>query len=75
MRIEVKCYEGYKAAEKPIEFRLEEEVYQVREILDQWYEPDAIYFKVKASDGNIYILKQGHGALWTLSSFRLERVD
>ncbi len=74
IRISVKSYEGYKKAERPVEFSLGDRDYGVQEILDQWYEPDSTYFKVKASDGNIYILKHSLDEEWTLESFRREDV-
>ena len=43
----------------------------VEEVLDQWYGPDDEFFKVRADDGNLYILR--HQALedeWSLESFR-----
>jgi hypothetical protein len=43
----------------------------VEEILDQWYGPDDEFFKVRADDGNLYILR--HHPLedeWSLESFR-----
>jgi len=55
--VKVKSYEVYKAEERPVEFQLGERVYGVRAVLDQWYEPSCTYFKGKASDGNIYVLK------------------
>ena len=27
-------------------------------MLDQWYEPDGIFYKLRANDGNLYILRQ-----------------
>ena len=74
LRVKVKSYEGYKAAERPVEFQLGEKVYLVRGVLDRWYEPDYTYFKVKANDGNLYILKHSVDDKWTLESFRREEV-
>ena len=43
----------------------------VEEVVDQWYGPDAAFFKVRADDGNLYILRhQGVGDEWRLESFR-----
>jgi hypothetical protein len=73
--VKVRSYEGYKADERPVEFQLGEEVYGVRAVLDRWYEPDYTYFKVKANDGNTYILKHSLDDQWTLESFRREKVN
>lgn len=72
MRVRVECYAGYKADERPLRFYLGEHVYQVEEVLDQWYGPDHTYFRVRAQDGNIYILRRGHREQdeWTLEAFR-----
>ncbi len=73
LRVRVECHSGYKADERPLRFRLGESVYEVREILDQWYGPDANYFRVRADDDNIYVLRQTRGAnedAWTLEAYR-----
>ena len=75
VKVKVKCYEGYKGSEKPTEFQLGDQVVSVAALLDQWYEPDCNYFKIKAGDGNIYILKHSFEEEWTLVSFRKEDVN
>jgi uncharacterized protein (UPF0128 family) len=73
MQVEVDCYSGYKADERPVRFRLDGHEYLVEELLDQWYGQSNVYFKVRADDGNLYILSRessspaGH---WCLVSFR-----
>jgi hypothetical protein len=37
---------------------------------DQWYGPDATFFKVRADDGNQYILRKAADDEWTLEAFR-----
>ena len=72
--LKVECYAGYKADERPLRFRMESagaKTFEVREVLDQWYGPGYECFKVRADDGNLYILR--HNAsddLWTLECFR-----
>lgn len=71
MRVQVQCYAGRKADERPVRFTLGEREYMVEEVLDQWYGPDDTFFKVRADDGNLYILR--HDASqdeWSLESFR-----
>ncbi len=53
----VTCYEGSRANERPIRFLMGEKQYEVTDIIDRWYGPDYLYFKVHADDGNIYILR------------------
>lgn len=74
MKVEVSCYSGYKADERPIRFRLEGRDYAVEELLDQWYGPQDIYFKVRANDGNVYILRRRSATAegeWSLESFTM----
>lgn len=75
MKIKVRCYEGYKGSERPVEFQLGDRALCVAALLDQWYDPEFTCFKVKAEDGNIYILKHSMEEGWTLISFRKENVN
>ncbi len=75
MQVRVESYSGYKADQRPLCFYLHDRKYQVEEVLDQWYGPDDTYFRVRAEDGNIYILRHaGPEGGWTLESFRRVRV-
>jgi hypothetical protein len=74
MRVAVECYAGYKADERPQRFTLRGRLFEVLEILDRWYDPEAIFFRVRADDGNIYILRHDERVGdWTLESFRAAR--
>ena len=53
----VECYSGYKVNERPVSFSLADKKYNISEVIDQWYGEDYLYFKVRADDGNTYILK------------------
>ena len=55
--IKVKCYPGYWVNERPMAFSLKHSTFQVKEIIDRWYGENTVYFKVKADDENIYLLK------------------
>ena len=71
MTVRVVCYAGRKADERPIRFCLDDREYLVEEIVDQWYGPADTFFKVRASDGNLYILRcGGKEGGWSLESFR-----
>jgi hypothetical protein len=73
MKLKVECYAGHKADERPLRFELDGRSYTVEEVLDQWYGPESTFFKVRADDGNLYILRhQGYGEAdeWSLESFR-----
>jgi uncharacterized protein (UPF0128 family) len=69
-RVEVECYAGYKADERPLRFRLGGHAYEVVEVVDRWYDPNATYFKVKVDDGNLYVLRHGLEEEWRLEAFR-----
>ncbi len=71
VKVEVSAYSGYKANERPERFVLAGHGYRVEEVVDQWYGPDSTYFKVRADDRNLYILKYCHASEeWTLESYR-----
>jgi hypothetical protein len=62
--IEVECHSGYKADEYPVSFTWYEKRFEIRKIIDRWFQgdrdpevPAADYYKVKAHDGGEYILK------------------
>ena len=73
MRVQVECYAGRKADERPVRFRLDEHEYMVEKVLDQWYAPEHVFFKLRADDGNVYILRHQISVPdgdWDLVSFR-----
>jgi hypothetical protein len=71
MKLRVECYAGAKADERPLRFQLGERDHMVEEVVDQWYGPDDVFFKVRTDDGNLYILRRNTAAdAWTLESFR-----
>jgi hypothetical protein len=73
MKLQVVCYAGRKADERPVRFRLDAHEYVVEEVLDQWYGPEKVFYKVRADDGNLYILSSQSSTpdgIWELVSFR-----
>ena len=71
MNVQVETYSGHKGDERPLRFRLGERWLGVDDVVDRWYDPDAIYFRVKADDGSMYILRHDERAdAWTLEAFR-----
>ena len=72
MRLRVVCYSGRKDYERPLRFQLDDRDYFVEDVVDQWYGPDHAFFKVRASDGNLYVLRRSSTpeGVWTLESFR-----
>jgi hypothetical protein len=71
MIVRVQSYSGRKPDERPVGFQLGDRQYVVEEVVDQWYGPEASFFKVQADDGNLYILRHGSAPdEWSLESFR-----
>lgn len=74
MTLHVECYAGYKADERPLRFRSSENdsrAFEVVKVLDQWYGVGYRCFKVRADDGNTYILRHNEKEDdWVLDSFR-----
>ena len=62
--LKVECYNGYKKGEKPLTFVFNNQQYIIDEIVDRWYEgsiqaqrPILTYFKVRTSEGNLFLLR------------------
>jgi len=73
MKLRVECYSGTKADERPVRFYLGDRALFVEEVLDQWYGLDDLFFKIRADDGNLYILRNQRSSPegeWSLESFR-----
>ena len=52
---------------KLVSFWLEDEVYEIAEVLAEWRGASALYFKVKADEGKVYVLwYDGAEDEWTL---------
>jgi len=77
MKLRVHCYAGRKGDERPVRFQLGDREYLVEEIIDQWYGPGEIFFKLRADDSNIYIVRHRTSSPegeWELVSFRESRL-
>ncbi len=57
--VTVQCYAGYKGEQEPQRFLLGERWLEVEEVLKEWREPTAVFFRLRASDGRIYVLRRG----------------
>lgn len=55
--VKVDTYSGHKGSERPRAFAIGERMLHVVEVLDGWYGEDHEYFKVRADDGCVYILR------------------
>ena len=69
--VDVECHAGYRGEETPRRFRLGERQVEIAEAVDSWLAPDHRYFKVKDSQGDLYILRNNVAAeRWELTLFR-----
>jgi hypothetical protein len=70
----VECYAGHRADERPLRFVIRGRQFLVSELDGQWYSPQATYFRVRADDGNYYVLRHDEAQdFWTLDGFRAAR--
>jgi hypothetical protein len=73
-QILVECYAGHRADERPLRFVIRGRQFLVSEPDGQWYSPQATYFRVRADDGNYYVLRHDEAQdFWTLDGFRAAR--
>ena len=74
MALHVECYAGYKADERPLRFQSHQKgsrMFEVVEVLDQWFGVGYRCFKVHVDDGNVYILRHNEkDDEWSLDCFR-----
>ncbi|UCG13869.1 MAG: hypothetical protein JSU72_05200 [Deltaproteobacteria bacterium] len=63
-RVEVECYSGHRACERPIAFTFQNRRWEVEQVLDRWYEgglrpgqPTLNYFKVRTAEDRIFLLR------------------
>ena len=53
----VEAFAGYKGEKTPRSFTLEGRTLQVERVVDRWYSETHSYFRIKASDGQRYVLR------------------
>jgi len=72
--LKVKCYSDYKVNQRPVSFTINEKEFFIKEIVDQWYGPEYLYFKVKDKNNDTYILRYNEAQdLWELEFFEKEK--
>ncbi len=70
MSIRVQCYAGHRGEETPRRFTVGQRQIEVVDVLDLWLSPRHRYFKVRGSDGCVYILCHNpQTSHWTLPLF------
>ena len=69
--VDVECHAGYRGEETPRRFLLGERQVEIAEVVDSWLAPDHRYFKVRDTQGHLYILRNDVDAdRWELTLFR-----
>ena len=69
--LRVECYSGYRGDQRPTRFSLRGHLFEVSEVQDQWYSPNAIYFRVRTQDGDFFVLRHEEAQdIWSLDAFR-----
>jgi len=72
--IGVECYAGHRGEQTPRTLILAERRIAVAEVLDAWLAPDHRYFKLKAEDGDTYLVRHDElRGTWELAMFRTAR--
>jgi hypothetical protein len=61
-RCQVATYSGSRLHERPLRFTWGEQWLEVRQVLEQGYGPDHLFFKVKAADGRVFRLQYRQAA-------------
>jgi len=63
-KLNVECYSGYRASERPVAFIFEDRGWEIIDVIDRWFEggvqpgrPVLDYFKVKTSEGRVFLLR------------------
>ena len=75
LEIHVESEPGHPEA-APKRFRLNGRVVEIAENIDVWYGRSYRYFKVKGSDGNLYILRfDEEQAAWELTMFQSPQAE
>jgi hypothetical protein len=68
--VDVECYAGYRGEETPLRFRVGNRLIEIAEVVDRWLAPDHRYFKVRTSEGEMYILRNDTTTgVWELTLF------
>jgi hypothetical protein len=69
--IQVESYSGYRAGERPVRLRLEQEVLEIAEVEDRWYSPGETFFRVVVANGDHYVLRHVEAQdVWSIEGYR-----
>ena len=69
--LRVECYAGHRGEETPRTLVIGERRITVVDVIDRWLSQSHRYFKLKADDGDLYIVRQDVAAdMWELTMFQ-----
>ncbi len=57
LNVRVECYAGHRGEETPRRFYFDDKPIEIAKVIDSWLAPAHRYFKVKSTDGAVYILR------------------
>ena len=68
--VRVECYAGHRGEQTPRMLMLGDQHIAVSEVVDAWLAPEYRYFKLKAADGNTYLVRHDERSdTWELTMF------
>jgi hypothetical protein len=75
LTVGVECYAGHRGEQTPRTLILGDRRIAVAEVLDAWLAPEYRYFKLKAADGDTYLVRHDEQSdTWELTMFRSGRL-
>jgi hypothetical protein len=73
LEVFVDAYAAYKATERPRQFVLDEDIFEIEAVESRWRSPEAEYFKVRTTTGKHYLLRHDETKdQWTLQATSME---
>jgi len=70
-RVEVECYAGHRANERPMRLTLGEHTLDIVEVEDRWYSLGETYFRVLVEGGDRYVLRYVEAQdVWSVEGYR-----
>jgi hypothetical protein len=69
--VQVRSCLDRRAGGWPVRFEIGSCEFMIEEVIDHWYGSEVTFYKVRADDGNLYVLKRRRAVdEWSLESFR-----
>jgi hypothetical protein len=75
LTIRVECDTGFQGEQTPYRFYMGDKAIEIEDVIDRWLAPEYSYFKVRANEKDIYILRHDKLARrWELTMFRSGKI-